>query len=143
MAYDSNIAAGKTPIFGVPGTVTVEGEGSARTWDITGITVSPGSDLVEARDAAGMIVSRTHFNLDASGINRSTTIQITALPVGAALADAVTASATIINGKKFTVASAKVPGANGSWECTGYSATGANVDNTTITLTGVWSVDNA
>jgi hypothetical protein len=143
MAYDSNAATGKVPIFGVPGTVTVEGEGTARTWDITGITVTPGNDLVSARDSDGMVVSRTHFNLSSAGVNRETTIQITALPVGTDVAAAVTAAAPIVNGKLVTVASAKVPGANGVWECTGYSGSGSNQDNVTVTFNGVWSVTNA
>lgn len=150
-SYDSNAATNKVPIFGVPGTVTVESntlgtmEGSARTWDITGISVTPGADLVEHRDSLGSVVSRTHFNLDGSTnqVNRSTTISITFIPVGADAAAALTAGALVRNGKKFTVASATVPGANGDWECTGCTASGSNVDEVSCTLNGVWHVANA
>lgn len=141
MATDNNSATNNVPIFGCPGTVSVSA--SARTWILTGITVTPASDLAELRDSAGMVISRTHYNLDASGNNRSTTIQIQAVPVGSDAAAALTTSALIDNGTVFTVASSTVAGANGDWECTGMSTSGTNTDHVTITLNGVWAVTNS
>ena len=145
MSYDSNAAANHVPIFGGPGTITPEGEGDARTWDLSSIAVADGSDLAEHRDANGMIVARTHFNGDGSGnvVNRSRTITITAAPVGSDAAAALSDGALLKRGMTFTVAGSTVPGANGLWECTGCQANGTNVDHVTITITGVWSVTNA
>ncbi len=149
MSYEQNAATNHVPIFGVPGTVEVATSdspityGSAKGWDITGIQVSDGNDLVEHRDAAGMIVSRTHFNRDGSGNNRSKTITITFFPVGADAATALSGAAVVPTGTRFRIASSTVPGANGVWECTGYSCSGTNVDNVTGTLTGVWHCENA
>lgn len=142
MAVDNNSATNNVPIFGCPGTVTVGAEGSARTWILTGITVTPGSDLAEVRDSNGMIVSRTHFNLDGSGNNRSTTISINAIPIGSDAAAALTTSALVDNGTTFVVASSTVAGANGTWETTSMTTTGSNTDHASLTLNGIWAVTN-
>lgn len=144
MSYNQNAASNHVPIFGVPGTVTVTGEGSARELDFISVAVSDGSDLVEHRDSAGMIVSRNHFNGDGGSpiANRSRTLTITAVPVGSDAADALANGAAIPLGTTFTVASSTVPGANGLWECTGYQSSGSNTDNVSVTITGVWAVTN-
>lgn len=142
MATDNNSATNNVPIFGCPGTITPSG-GSALTWILTGITVTPGSDMAEVRDSSGMIVSRTHFNLDASGNNRSATISINAVPIGADAAAALTAGALLDNGTIFAVASSTVPGANGNWEVTSMTTSGTNTDHVTLTLNGVWAVTNS
>lgn len=141
MAYTTNATSNKVPAFGVPGTVTPSG-GSAKTWDIMSITVTPGNDLVEHRDANGMIASRTYYNNDSTGENRSTTISITAIPVGAARSNAASAADLLHNGTIFAVASADIAVANGNWEVTSMTWEGANTDNATITLNGVWATAN-
>lgn len=145
MSYDANAATNHIPIFGVPGTLTVTGEGSARELDFTGVSVSDGNDLVEHRDGNGMIVSRNHFNGDGSSpvVSRSRTITVTAVPVGSDAADALTNGAMIPRGTTFTIASSTTPGANGLWECTQCQATGSNTDNVSVTISGVWSVTNS
>lgn len=141
MAYTTNAATNKVPAFGVPGAVTPVG-GSALTWDIISISVTQGNDLVEHRDANGKIVSRTYFNQEtntATAHNASTTISISAIPVGSNRAGAVTAAAHIANGEKFSVAGADIIGSL-YWECTGLTHENANTDNATVTLTGVLAV---
>lgn len=147
--YVSNAAANSVPIFGVAGTVKLDAspgpfEATARTWDLVNVAVTPGSDMVEHRSGIGTVKSRTHFNLDGGTPqrNRSTTITITFLPVGASAGAAATAGALIANGRKFKVESCSVPGADGIWEVTGCSPSGSNTDNVTVTLNGVWAVDN-
>lgn len=147
--YVSNAAANSVPIFGVAGTVKLDAspgpfEATARTWDLVSVSVNPGSDMVEHRSGLGTVKSRTHFNLDGGTPqrNRSTTITITYIPVGASAGAAATAGALIANGRKFKVESCSVPGADGIWEVTGCSPSGSNVDNVTVTLNGVWAVDN-
>ena len=147
--YVANAAANEVPIFGVAGTVKLDEspgpyEATARTWDIVSVSVNPGSDLAEHRNAVGTIKSRTHFNLDGGSPqrNRSTTISITFIPVGATAGAAATAGALIANGRKFKVESCSVPGADGNWEVTGCSPSGSNTDNVSVTLNGVWAVDN-
>lgn len=147
--YVSNAAANSVPIFGVAGTVKLDAspgpfEATARTWDLVSVSVNPGSDMVEHRSGLGTVKSRTHFNLDGGTPqrNRSTTITITFLPVGASAGAAATAGALIANGRKFKVESCSVPGADGIWEVTGCSPSGSNTDNVTVTLNGVWAVDN-
>lgn len=147
--YVSNAAANSVPIFGVAGIVKLDAspgtfEATERSWDLVSVTVNPGSDMVEHRDGIGTVKSRTHFNLDGGTPqrNRSTTITITFLPVGASAGAAATAGALIANGRKFKVESCSVPGADGIWEVTGCSPSGSNTDNVTVTLNGVWAVDN-
>jgi len=147
--YVSNAAANHVPIFGVAGTVKLDAspgpfEATARDWDLVSVAVNPGSDMVEHRSGLGTIKSRTHFNLDGGTPqrNRSTTITITFIPVGSTAGAAATAGALITNGRKFKVESCSVPGADGIWEVTGCSPSGANTDNVSVTLNGVWAVDN-
>lgn len=147
--YVSNAAANEVPIFGVAGTVKLDAspgpyEATARTWDFVSVSVNPGADMVEHRSALGTIKSRTHFNLDGGSPqrNRSTTISITFIPVGATAGAAATAGALIANGRKFKVENCSVPGADGNWEVTGCSPSGSNTDNVSVTLSGVWAVDN-
>lgn len=141
MAYTTNAASNKVPAFGVPGAVTPVG-GSALAWDIISITVTQGNDVVEHRDAYGKIVSRINYNQEsatATAHSISTTISISAIPVGADRAGAVTSAAHIANGEKFTVAGADVIGSL-YWECTGMTHENSNTEQATVTLTGVLAV---
>lgn len=149
--YVANAAANHVPIFGVAGTVKLDGGSpgpfdgvSAKDWDIVSVAVNPGSDMVEHRNSVGTIKSRTHFNLDgaANQRSRSTTITITFIPIGTTAGAAATAGALITNGRKFKVESCSVPGADGIWEVTGCSPSGTNTENVSVTLNGVWAVDN-
>ena len=142
MATTNNSATNNVPIFGCPGTITPAG-GSALSWILTGITVTPGSDIAELRDGSGMIVSRTHYNLDGSKNSRSATISINAVPISDTAPNALTAGALIDNGTVIAITNSTVPGANGSWEVTSMTASGTNTDHVTVTLNGVWSVGNA
>lgn len=147
MSYSAVATTNKVPIFGVPGTVKVGAEVHTRSWDITSITVTPGSDLWEGRDANGKIVSRIHFNQVGSagtpGVNRSTTITINYTPVDDTAEHAFAEGVIIPNGTTFLVADSTVPGANGTWECTGNTATGTNTEATTMVLNGVYAASNA
>jgi len=152
MATTNNSATNNVPIFGLPGTVKVYTGGSessvgtagtAKTWILTGITVSPSEDIAELRDSNGMVVSRTNYNQDSSGNNKNTTLTINAVPVGADAAAALTAGGILKGGTVIKVESSTVPGANGDWHVRSFSASGTNTDHVTITINASWAVTNS
>ena len=152
MATTNTSATNHVPIFGLPGTVKVYTGGSessvgtpgtAKTWILTGITVSPSEDIAELRDSNGMVVSRTNFNQDASGNNRNTTLTLNAVPVGSDAAAALTAGGILKGGTVIKVENSTVPGANGDWNVRSVSANGTNTDHATITVNASWAVTNS
>lgn len=145
-SYTGQAVTNKVPAFGVPGTISIGG--TAKDWDITQITVTPGSDKVEHRDNRGKILSRFHFNNSEAGRNMSSVISVTAIPRGTTEALAYAAGALVPNGTKFTyaleaVTNLGVPTAVGDWECTGFTVTGTNTDFISVTLTGDLNVSTS
>jgi hypothetical protein len=68
--YVANAAANHVPIFGVAGTVKLDGGSpgpfdgvSAKDWDIVSVAVNPGSDMVEHRNSVGQREARPRADL--------------------------------------------------------------------------------